>query len=144
MTAGDGTRPAGLGHSWASGAGRVVDGRPHQGADRGGATVCLLAVGMVLVLVGLFGAGLGAARHARHQARNAADFGALAGAGRAVEGAEVACGRAAELAGANGGRLTACRLDGLDVVVTTEVRVAPLPWLARAATATSRAGPARG
>ncbi|MET7965621.1 Rv3654c family TadE-like protein [Micromonospora sp. NPDC005305] len=122
----------------------MVNGRPHRGADRGGATVCLLAVGMVLVLVGLFGAGLGAARHARHQARNAADFGALAGAGRALEGAEVACGRAADLAGANGGRLTACRLDGLDVVVTTEVRVAPLPWLARAATATSRAGPARG
>ncbi|MET8906393.1 Rv3654c family TadE-like protein [Micromonospora sp. NPDC004551] len=116
----------------------------HHGTDRGGATVCLLAVGLVLVLVGLLGAGLGAARCARHQARNAADFGALAGAARALEGAEAACGRAADLAAANGGRLTACRLDGLDVVVTTEVTVAPLPWLTRAATATSRAGPARG
>ncbi|WP_433289084.1 Rv3654c family TadE-like protein [Micromonospora sp. CA-244673] len=122
----------------------MVNGPPDPGGDRGGATVCLLAVGLVLVLVGLFGAGLGAARCARHQARNAADFGALAGAGRAMEGAEAACGRAADLAAANGGRLTACRLDGLDVVVTAEVRVAPLPWLARAATATSRAGPPRG
>lgn len=115
-----------------------------QGAERGGATVCLLAVGLVLVLVGLLGAGLGAARCARHQARNAADFAALAGAGRAIEGAGEACGRAADLATANGARLTACRLDGLDVVATAEVTVAPLPWLARAASATSRAGPARG
>jgi secretion/DNA translocation related TadE-like protein len=112
--------------------------------ERGGATVCLLAVGLVFVLVGLFGAALGAARTARHQARNAADFGALAGAGRALDGDGVACGRADELARANGGRLVACRLDGLDVIVTTEVRVAPLPWLTRTATATSRAGPVRG
>ncbi|WP_370517995.1 flp pilus-assembly TadE/G-like family protein [Micromonospora sp. MP36] len=53
-------------------------------------------------------------------------------------------GRAEELARANGGRLVACRLDGLDVLVTTEVKVATLPWLARTATATSRAGPVRG
>ncbi|MET8833943.1 Rv3654c family TadE-like protein [Micromonospora sp. NPDC004540] len=122
----------------------MVDGCGHHGAERGGATVCLLAVGLVLVLAGLFGAALGAARCARHQARNAADFAALAGAGRALEGAEAACGRAADLATANGGRLTACRLDGLDVVVTTEVKVAPLPGLGRAATATARAGPTRG
>ncbi|WP_229791357.1 Rv3654c family TadE-like protein [Micromonospora fulviviridis] len=99
---------------------------------------------MVFVLVGLFGAGLGAARCARHQARNAADFAALGGAGRAIEGTGEACGRAADLAAANGGRLTACRLDGLDVVATAEVRVAPLPWLVRSARVTSRAGPSRG
>ncbi|MFD2763711.1 Rv3654c family TadE-like protein [Micromonospora eburnea] len=112
--------------------------------DRGGATVCLLAVGLVFVLVGLFGAALGAARTARQQARNAADFGALAGAAWAIESDDVACGRAGELVRANGGRLVACRLDGLDVVVTAEVGVAPLPGLARTATATSRAGPVRG
>ncbi|MFF4891279.1 Rv3654c family TadE-like protein [Micromonospora chersina] len=121
-----------------------MSGGWRQQAERGGATICLLAVGLVLVLVGLFGAGLGAARCARHQARNAADFAALAGAGRAIEGAGEACGRAADLAAANGARLTACRLDGLDVVATAEVRAAPLPWLTRAARATSRAGPARG
>ncbi|MFE9691712.1 Rv3654c family TadE-like protein [Micromonospora sp. NPDC005806] len=113
-------------------------------ADRGGATICLLAVGLVFVLVGLFGAALGAARVARQQAHAAADFGALAGAGRALDGDEAACARAGELAGANGGRLVACRLDGLDVLVTVEVAVTPVPWLRRTATATSRAGPVRG
>ncbi|MGC3859200.1 Rv3654c family TadE-like protein [Micromonospora chersina] len=123
---------------------RRADNRWGRQGERGGATVCLLAVGLVLVLVGLLGAGLGAARCARHQARNAADFAALAGAARVIEGGGEACGRAADLATANGARLTGCRLDGLDVVATAEVRVAPLPWLARAASATSRAGPARG
>ncbi|MEU1237866.1 Rv3654c family TadE-like protein [Micromonospora aurantiaca] len=111
--------------------------------DRGGATVCLLAIGMVFVLVGVFGAGLGAARCARHQARNAADFGALAGAVQVLDGAGVACARAADLVSANGGRMTGCRADGLDLIVTAQVRVAPLPGLTRDAVATSRAGPAR-
>ncbi|WBB73278.1 flp pilus-assembly TadE/G-like family protein [Micromonospora sp. WMMD1128] len=112
-------------------------------AERGGATVCLLAIGLVFVLVGLFGAGIGAARCARHQARVAADFGALAGAGRVLDGTDTACASAAALVSANDGRLTGCRVDGLDLIVTAEVRVAPLPGLARVATATSRAGPAR-
>ncbi|MDG4755448.1 flp pilus-assembly TadE/G-like family protein [Micromonospora sp. WMMD718] len=111
--------------------------------DRGGATVCLLAIGMVFVLVGVFGAALGAARCARHQARNAADFGALAGAVQVLDGADVACARAADLVSANGGRMTGCRADGLDLIVTAQVRVAPLPGLTRDAVATSRAGPAR-
>ncbi|SCG59252.1 helicase/secretion neighborhood TadE-like protein [Micromonospora humi] len=105
--------------------------------------MCLLALGLVFVLVGLFGAGLGAARCARHQARIAADFGALAGAARALDVPGAACGRAAELVAANGGRLAGCRADGLDLIVTAQVRVAPLPGLVRVATATSRAGPAR-
>ncbi|MEV0003265.1 Rv3654c family TadE-like protein [Micromonospora sp. NPDC050980] len=125
--------------------GEAARGRPADGvaAERGGATVCLLALGLVFVFVGLFGAGLGAARCARHQARAAADFGALAGAGRALDGPDAACGRAAELVAANGGRLTGCRIDGLDLIVTAQVRVVPLPGLARVATAASRAGPMR-
>ncbi|MGC4895640.1 Rv3654c family TadE-like protein [Micromonospora sp. DT31] len=112
-------------------------------ADRGGATVCLLAVGLVFVLVGSFGAAVGAARCARHEARNAADFGALAGARGILGGTGDACGRAGALVSANGGRMTDCRADGLDVIVTARVRVVPLPGLAREATATSRAGPSR-
>ncbi len=120
-------------------------GRGRGGAaERGGATICVLAVGLVIVLVGLFGAALGAARTARQQARVAADFGALAGAARALGGEATACAVAGELTGANGARLAACRLDGLDVLVTTEVEVTPLPWLTRTVTATSRAGPVRG
>ncbi len=132
-----GTAP-GSGRRWAG----LAPGR--RVTDRGGATVCLLAVGLVYVVVGLFGAALGAARVARQQARAAADFGALAGAGRALDGDAVACRRAGEFTGANGARLVACRLDGLDVLVTAEVTVSPMPWLTRTATATARAGPVRG
>jgi secretion/DNA translocation related TadE-like protein len=62
---------------------------------------------------------------------------------RAVEGEEAACARAAELVSANGGRLTGCRLDGLDIVVTAEVAVTPLPGLETTASAAARAGPVR-
>ncbi|MGS2615659.1 Rv3654c family TadE-like protein [Micromonospora sp. LZ34] len=112
--------------------------------ERGGATICLLAVGLVFVVVGLFGAAVASARAARQQARVAADFAALAGAGRVLDGHPTACGRATEIAAANGGRLVGCRLDGLDVLVTAEVTVAPLPGLTRVATASARAGPVRG
>jgi secretion/DNA translocation related TadE-like protein len=106
--------------------------------------VCLLAVGLAFVMVGLFGAAVGAVRTARQQARVAADFGALAGAGQALQGEPAACGRVGEIAAANGGALLDCRLDGLDVLVTAEVAVTPLPGLSRVATATARAGPVRG
>ncbi|MGB2568809.1 Rv3654c family TadE-like protein [Micromonospora citrea] len=111
--------------------------------DRGGATVCLLVVGLVFVLVGVFGAAIGSARVARHQARAAADFAALAAAGLALRGDAAACVAADELASANGARLTGCRLDGFDALVTVEVPVSPLPGFHRAATATARAGPIR-
>ncbi|MER7330626.1 Rv3654c family TadE-like protein [Micromonospora sp. NPDC000119] len=117
--------------------------REGTGRERGGATVCLLAAGLVFVVVGLFAAAVGAAQTARQRARVAADFGALAGAGQALRGEPAACGRAAEIAAANGGSLLGCRLDGLDLLVTAEVAVTPLPGLARAATATARAGPVR-
>ncbi|MEH0971964.1 Rv3654c family TadE-like protein [Micromonospora sp. CPCC 205546] len=123
---------------------RSARGSGGSAGERGGATVCLLAVGLVFVLVGSFGAAVGAARVARQQARVAADLGALAGAGRGLWGEAAACGRAADIAAANGGRLLACRLDGLDVLVTVEVAVNPLPRVARVATASARAGPVRG
>ncbi|WP_327023194.1 Rv3654c family TadE-like protein [Micromonospora sp. NBC_01739] len=112
--------------------------------DRGGATICLLAAGLVFVLAGLFGAGVGAARMARQQARVAADFGALAGAARALQDESTACARAAEIVAVNGARLVRCHLDGLDILVTAELTVEPLPGLRRVATVTSRAGPLRG
>ncbi|BCL15268.1 Rv3654c family TadE-like protein [Micromonospora sagamiensis] len=115
-----------------------------RAGDRGGASVLVLAVGLVFLLVGLFGAATGAARTARQQARVAADFAALAGAGISLRGEETACRRAAELALANGAQLVGCALDGLDLQVTVEVTVAPLPGLHRKAAATSRAGPVRG
>ncbi|WBB77924.1 flp pilus-assembly TadE/G-like family protein [Micromonospora sp. WMMD882] len=118
--------------------------RAEHGPDQGGASVLLLALGLVFVLGGLFGAAVGAARVARQQARVAADFAALAGASVSLRGEEFACRRASDLATANDARLIGCRLDGLDLLATAEVTVDLVPGLPRQATATSRAGPVRG
>jgi secretion/DNA translocation related TadE-like protein len=104
----------------------------------------LLAVGLVLVMAGLGGAAIGTARVARHQARNAADLAALAGATDAVYGEAIACPRAARFAAANGAELTSCTVDGLEIVVRAEVAVRPLPGLVRHASASARAGPISG
>ncbi|MCW6006608.1 flp pilus-assembly TadE/G-like family protein [Micromonospora sp. CPCC 205371] len=111
--------------------------------DRGAASVWVLAIGLVFVVAGLAGAAVGAARVAKHQARTAADLGALAGAALAIEGEEAACGRAADLVAHNGGRLTRCVIDGLDVIVAVEVEVTPLPGITRTARQEARAGPVR-
>jgi secretion/DNA translocation related TadE-like protein len=105
--------------------------------------VWLLATGLVLLSAGLAGATIGAAHVARHQAQNAADLGALAGAARAIEGGQTACARAGELVAANRGRLLSCELGGLDLVVTVEVRPAVALGPGRVAIATARAGPVR-
>jgi len=109
--------------------------------DRGSASILLLAVGLFLVAAGLAGAAIGSARVARHSARNAADLGALAGAPRAIFGPDVACTRAARFVAANGGRMTACTVTGLEIIVRAEITVRPLPGLVRHATASARAGP---
>ena len=109
--------------------------------DRGAASILVLAIGLVLVAAGMAGAAVGAARVGRHQARTAADLGALAGAARVVEGRASACERAGQLAAANQARLTACRLDGLEIVIEVQVTVTPLPGLTRYASAAARAGP---
>ena len=80
---------------------------------------------------------------ARHQAAAAADLGALAGARHAFSGEAAACSYAAELVGANHARLTACVLEGLDLVVTVEVDAGgPVRGLGTAR-AVARAGPVR-
>jgi secretion/DNA translocation related TadE-like protein len=109
--------------------------------DRGAATIFILAVGLALVLMGVAGAAVGAARVGRHQAQAAADLGALAGAARAVEGADAACERAGRFVSANGGLVTSCQVSGLEIIVRTEVAVTPLPGVTRHATAAARAGP---
>jgi secretion/DNA translocation related TadE-like protein len=102
--------------------------------DRGSASIWLLAVGFVVVAVGIGAALVGVALTDRHRARVAADLGALAGARYAVDGTGPACERAGRIVAANGGWLVECRLDGLDLVVTAQVGPA------RAA---ARAGPVR-
>ncbi|MEU4559240.1 Rv3654c family TadE-like protein [Actinoplanes sp. NPDC023936] len=92
-----------------------------EARDRGAASILVLAFGLVLLAGGLAGAALGSAQVARREARNAADLGALAGAQQAVLGAGPACRAAARIVELNRARLTSCVLEGLDVVVRTEV-----------------------
>ena len=109
--------------------------------DRGAASIFVLAVGLLMVAAGVGAAAVGTARVDRHRVGVAADLGALAGAGRAVEGPEVACAEAGRFVVANGGRLIGCRVEGFDVVVTAEVVSRPLPGLSRPVSAAARAGP---
>lgn len=106
--------------------------------DRGAASVFVLAVGLVMVLLGMAGAVVGAARVARHQAGTAADFGALAGARHTIEGQVVACAVADRYVRANSARMTACSVTGLEIAVRTSVRFEGFPAEAEGA---ARAGP---
>jgi secretion/DNA translocation related TadE-like protein len=105
--------------------------------ERGSATIWVLAVGGLVVTVGLVGALVGAAVTGRHRAQVAADLGALAGARYAASGQATACARAAVVVRANGASLGGCLLDGLDLVVTAEVTVRGVG----VARARARAGP---
>ncbi|MFY1618907.1 Rv3654c family TadE-like protein [Micromonospora sp. WMMD736] len=122
--------------------GRDPDGRAD--GERGGATILLLALGLVFVLVGTFGAAVAATGMAAQRAAVAADLGALAGATRALDGDLTACAYATDIAQRNDGRLVDCVVDGLEVLVTVEVAFTPVPGLTRVATSTARAGPVRG
>ncbi len=106
--------------------------------DRGAASIFVLAVGLALIGVAIALVTVGAARVARHQAKVAADFGALAGGPHAVEGQVAACAVASRYVEANHARLTECAVDGLEIVVRAEVRLRVYPASAEAA---SRAGP---
>ncbi|AXK46033.1 Rv3654c family TadE-like protein [Brachybacterium saurashtrense] len=80
---------------------------------------------------------LGTGLLAQSRAATAADLASLAAADAAALAHPAPCDRAAETARRNDARLTACTLQGRDVLVEVEVAASPLP----AATARSRAGP---
>jgi secretion/DNA translocation related TadE-like protein len=101
-------------------------------SDRGAATIYAAATGLVFVLAGLGVAMRAAAVVAAAQARAAADLGALAGAQWVSLGS--ACPHATDIVAANRAKVVSCRVIGLDLVVTAEVR---------GQTATARAGPVR-
>lgn len=75
-----------------------------------GAVALVLAVGLVTMV-------LGGALHARTRAAAAADLAALAGASAALASSDQACEEAAQVAAANGARLTACDVSGVSVRV---------------------------
>ncbi|APT93584.1 hypothetical protein CPHO_01200 [Corynebacterium phocae] len=99
--------------------------------DAGHATVVTAGVIAALSSVVLGLLGTGALVVASHQARNAADLAATAGAFALYREAKP-CEVAAEVARLNRAELADCQLEGMDVTVTVQVK-------SRAATA--RAGP---
>lgn len=114
-------------------------------ADRGSASVWVLACSALVLLIGVATSLRTAAVLARHRAESAADFAALAAADRIGVGDD-SCAAAAALAAANGAALVRCRTalgpDGrtgtVDVSVSLAVRL-PVLGVERVV-ATARAG----
>jgi secretion/DNA translocation related TadE-like protein len=104
-------------------------------SDRGSATIVGLAVGVAVLFTGLAVVKSAADVISRAKARSAADLAALAGAGWARAGQDVACARAAEFATANNAVMVSCVLEGLDLELAVEVK---------GVRAVARAGPVRG
>ena len=113
--------------------------------ERGAAIVWALALVSVLLLVGLAAAGVMAQAVARQRVATAADIAAVAGA----QALDDPCACAERSARANGMELSACTIDGPDIIVDVTT---PLPgvvgrllaFLGRDAppvSATARAGP---
>jgi secretion/DNA translocation related TadE-like protein len=110
-------------------------------ADAGVATVWAAAGIAVIIGVLVFGLQLGSAITARHRAAAAADLAALAAAGHAVWGAQVACGRAGQIATAMSATLEACELDGWEVRVEVRAELSFSLLVDDAAVGWARAGP---
>ena len=96
---------------------------------------------MVAVMLSITGGSvyLGSAVVARHRAQAAADLAALAAAARLAAGPETACAQAKAVAREMRVGTVGCVVDDLDVVVTTQVRLAVGGW--GSARAAARAGP---
>lgn len=109
--------------------------------DRGSVTVlAATAIGVTVLLLAV-GVALGTTVAARHRAERAADLAALGAAADAVSGRDVGCGRARELAAANGARLQDCRWSGWDVEIRVTVACRCLPSVADSVAGRARAGP---
>ena len=110
-------------------------------ADRGSATVLVLAVAGLLVLVAVLLAGLGGVAVTRHRAAAAADLAALAGADAALQGPDAACAAAGRAARRGDAELAACQLDGDVVEVAVLLRPGGVLGRLGQARAVARAGP---
>jgi secretion/DNA translocation related TadE-like protein len=115
--------------------------RPRLRDDAGVATVFAAAGIAVIIGVLVFGLQLGAAITARHRASAAADLAALAAAGHSVWGAQVACGRAGQIAAAMSATLAACELDGWEARVEVRAELSFSLLIDDAAVGRARAGP---
>lgn len=115
--------------------------RPSRRGERGVATV--LALGLMGVLLATAAVATAGTRVAvaAHRAAAAADLAALAGA-QALQGDAEPCAAAGRAAGTNGGRLTRCTQEGIEVLVTVEVETPTMVGLTWTLPASARAGPA--
>lgn len=98
-------------------------GQNSRDRQRGSASVLVVAIGTCLVLFGVTVSALGTAIETRHRAQVGADTAALAAAMRSIEGSQVACKRAEQLAKQNGTTLTKCVLSdrNVSIKVTAEL-----------------------
>lgn len=97
-----------------------------SGAERGAASLVVVALTGVLVTVAVALSGVAVLLHAHRVAASAADLAALAGAHEQVYAGD-ACGRAAAVAADNGAELTGCGVEADRVRVTVGV---PAPgWI---------------
>lgn len=109
--------------------------------ESGGATIfaCFALTGLVAVTAVLLH--LGGAVAARHRAQASADLGALAAAQALADGDESACGSATSIARRMHAEVEECRIEGWDVVVSTEAPVGAGGISLGTARALARAGP---
>ncbi|MEV6242546.1 Rv3654c family TadE-like protein [Lentzea sp. NPDC051838] len=107
------------------------------GDESGSAAVSGVVAMVLLIIVTLVGAQIGAAVVVRHRVTGAADLAALAGAAGLVDGDESACEQAKRVAEGNGARLESCAVSGWEVVAEASAVTPFGPVSAR-----SRAGPA--
>ena len=110
--------------------------------DAGAASVLVLALASVLALIACVLVALAVAGASRHRAAVAADLGALAAAGRALQGPAAACALADQVVRAQGGQLTGCRMDGEISEIEVSVRPGGTVGMLGAARGSARAGPA--
>ncbi|ODU00333.1 MAG: hypothetical protein ABS81_23940 [Pseudonocardia sp. SCN 72-86] len=93
------------------------DSKSALGDDSGVATVYAALAAVLVLGLAVVGIDLGGAVLARHRAEAAADLAALAAAGDAALGQDVACDRARTIAAAMDSTLRRCVLDGWDAMV---------------------------
>jgi len=111
--------------------------------DRGVATVAAVGLLVMLLVVTWISVGCVNVAVAAHRAGAAADLAALAGAQALRVGAD-ACAAVGPVAAHNGGRVTACAVEGADVRVTVEVDTPAMVGLVWSPASSARAGPAVG
>lgn len=107
------------------------------GGESGSAAVSGVVAMLLLVVVTITGAQIGAAVVVRHRVTGAADLAALAGAASLLDGDESACEQAKRVAESNRAVLESCSVSGWEVVVRVSAITPFGPVNAR-----SRAGPA--